>query len=82
MLALPLRIGKQPSAGLLLLLVLLRPMQIEAVVSQRFGSAACRIFRLLQQKKCLEQKQVLFGAAPHPNALYCTVLYCPELCCP
>lgn len=47
--------------SLLVLVLLLRPVQIEAVVSQRFGSAACRIFRLLQQKKCLEQKQVLFN---------------------
>lgn len=32
--------------------------EVEAVVSQRFGPSACRVFRLLQRKRCMEQKQV------------------------
>ncbi|CAI5981791.1 unnamed protein product [Closterium sp. NIES-64] len=31
--------------------------QVEAIVSQRFGPSACRLFRLLLSKNCLEQKQ-------------------------
>ncbi|CAI7868318.1 unnamed protein product, partial [Closterium sp. NIES-53] len=30
---------------------------VEAIVSQRFGPSACRLFRLLLSKNCLEQKQ-------------------------
>eukprot|EP00270_Netrium_digitus_P009563 TRINITY_DN2912_c0_g2_i1.p1 TRINITY_DN2912_c0_g2~~TRINITY_DN2912_c0_g2_i1.p1 ORF type:complete len:258 (+),score=101.11 TRINITY_DN2912_c0_g2_i1:40-774(+) len=32
--------------------------EMEAIIAQRFGAAACRIFRLLLLKKALEQKQV------------------------
>ena len=33
-------------------------LQVEAVILQRFGSTACRIFRLLLLKNNLEQRQV------------------------
>jgi DNA-directed RNA polymerase III subunit RPC3 len=33
-------------------------MQVDAVVRERFGGPACRIFRLLLLKRQLEQKQI------------------------
>lgn len=35
-----------------------RLFQVEAIVGQRYGPSARRIFRIVQQKKFLEQKQV------------------------
>lgn len=35
-----------------------RHSQVEAVVRERFGGPACRIFRLLLLKRNLEQKQI------------------------
>ena len=32
-------------------------MQVESIVSQRYGPPACRIFRIIEQKHFLEQKQ-------------------------
>ena len=34
------------------------PMQVDAVVRERFGEPACRIFRLVLLKRQLEQKQI------------------------
>ncbi|CAI5495247.1 unnamed protein product [Closterium sp. Naga37s-1] len=36
---------------------LVKLREVEAIVSQRFGPSACRLFRLLLSKNCLEQKQ-------------------------
>ncbi|GJP39513.1 hypothetical protein CLOM_g23876 [Closterium sp. NIES-68] len=36
---------------------LVKLREVEAIVSQRFGPSACRLFRLLLSKHCLEQKQ-------------------------
>ena len=38
--------------------LLFSPGQVEAIVAQRYGLAACRIFRLLLLKKHLDQQQV------------------------
>lgn len=40
----------------------LRLKHVEAVVLQKFGDRACRIFRLLLQKRMLEQKQIADAA--------------------
>ena len=40
------------------LTALRRGLQVDAVVRERFGGPACRIFRLLLLKRQLEQKQI------------------------
>ena len=50
--------GKSYCVNMRRILDLIRNKEVEAVVRQRFGAPACRVFRLLTLKRCLEQKQI------------------------